>query len=252
MSYTNQNPPTREDPSYGQKMYRLGMAIDELRRFYIVGICLCWLIVPLIIWLIRYVKYLIALYDVKQASGNANLNMGVNMILASVLLGLINGPAYSTGGWAAILSIGALVLLFLGYTRLEDWCGDVYQSTQNQNYETMRKGWGEVKIASLLQVIFIGIFMMPPALREISEAIFQEYGPQSNAGVPQAAPQMNTQAYGQPQTPPPAYQPVQPQAPPAPQPPTVQPNGSAFCPYCGGKLTGPDAKFCANCGQKLE
>lgn len=270
MSYQNPNQPKARDPSFNQKMYKLGMAMDELRQIYILGICLSWLIIPAILLLIKYIKYIVALNDVKQATSNENVNKGVQMILISILISFLSGLITGANEWGSIVGIVSFVLLFIGYTRLEDWSQDLYLESQSPNHSTMKSGFYDIKIAMLLHIIFIGIFMMPGALRTTSQAILSEYASPvsssqtiSTGNTPsyqQSPPQNTAYQYGQPSNAQPSnaqpsnVQPSYVQAsaqPNLPGDPSTPDTNVGFCPYCGGKLPSPNAKFCANCGQQL-
>lgn len=235
-------------------MHQLAVAMDELRQFYLVGICLFFLIVPLIILIIKSIKYYIALYDVKVATSNETLDKGILYIFVSLAISLFSGVMTSTGAWSTILFIGTLAFTYFGFTKIEEWCEEQYKVSKSSNFLAMQKGFYNLKVASLLQVIIIGFFMMPSALEDTSRAIFNEYGnkpmhaattSQSYGYTAQPA-QAPQNYYGQPQpnTSIPAVKAVETEV--------AKPKSPGnFCPFCGGALPEPDAKFCASCGNRL-
>ena len=234
------------------KMYKLGVAMDEYKKFYWIGICLFLLIIPLFILLWKYIKFIIALNDVRQTSPeNENLKFGFFALVISIAIPFASA-AFSSNSVeiSSIFSIIQIVCLIFGWIKLEMWSNDLYKERNTGNMAQFNEGMKDIKIAQILSIIIIGIFMVPGAFGKAGGALIREFG---QGGQTAQQPQ-----YGQPQQPQygqtqqPQYgQTQQPQYGQTQQPPTQSPVGPAICPQCGATLPDKDIKFCGTCGYKF-
>jgi NADH pyrophosphatase NudC (nudix superfamily) len=112
----------------------------------------------------------------------------------------------------------------------------------------MHEGFNDIKMATILTLLIVGIFMIPSAFGKTSEAILNEYQPTSNQAQkaqefysydepPRSTPSPPNEMYGQIEEKKELSTPDQ---------------SSGFCPYCGAKLPEPNAQYCANCGERVQ
>lgn len=242
MSQTNIN--SNENPEFRKKMYDLGVAIDDYRQFFWIGILLFWLIVPAIILFVKYVKYLIALNDVNRVSGDQNLQNGFTYLLISMIISLATSGATAGNRGFGFIGIIGFVLTILGYVALSNWAQTLATQRNSPNMHQLSKAFDDLKVANILLIILIGVFMIPGALKQASQAIFSEFGNSQPPTFQKVSPQE------------PSYQKLNVNEPTYATTPTNAANNLntdsvGFCPYCGGKLSSPNSKFCSNCGQNL-
>ncbi len=226
------------------KMYKLGVAMDEYRKFFWIGVCLCLLIIPIFILLWKYIKFIMALNDVRQTSPqNENLKYGFFSLVVAMAIPFataVFGIGYIEISYIfSALQIGCLIF---GWVKLEQWGGDLYKERNTGNMAQFQDGLKDIKMAQILSIIIIGIFMMPGAFGKAGGALIREFGqggqttqqPQyAQTQQPQNA-QTQQPQYGQPQ-----------------QPPTQSPVGPFICPQCGVQLKDKNIKFCGTCGFKF-
>ena len=241
-----------------EKMYNLGVAMDEFRKFFWIGICLFFLIIPPIILLWKYIKFLIALKEVKETSSpqNENLNYGLLGLLISIGIsfGVMLATATLRANFPAVISyiFSALqiICIIFGWIKLEQWGEDLYRERSTGNMAQFKEGLKDIKIAQILSFIIIGVFLIPGAYGKAGGALIREFG--------QGGPSLQQPQYSQPQQPQygqtqqPQYgQTQQPQYTQPQQPPAPSPIGSIICPQCGVQLKDKNIKFCGTCGYKF-
>ncbi len=227
------------------KMYKLGVAMDEFRKFYWIGVCLFFLIIPLIILLWKYIKFIMALNDVRQTSPeNENLKYGFFALVVAFVIPF----ATLTVGYGLpqqisyIFSVLQLVSLIFAWVKLEQWGGDLHRERDTSNMVQFEEGLKDIKMAQILSIIIIGVFLIPGAFAKAGGALIREFG---QGGQTAQQPQ-----YAQPQQPQYA-QPQQPQYGQPQQPPAPSPIGPSICPQCGVQLKDANIKFCGTCGYKF-
>lgn len=246
--------------NYQNKMYKLGLAMDEYRKFIWIGICLFIFIIPPFILLWKYIKFIIALNDVRQVSSqNENLKYGFfSLVVAIALPFAIAVFGRSNIGILSVFSILQFVSLIFGWVKLEQWSEDLYRERGTHNMTKLKEGFKDIKVAQILSIIIIGILMMPEAFEEAGTALIREFGPgrqttpQPQNGQTQQPQYDQTQQpqYGQTQQPhfgqtqQPQYGQTQPK-------PAYSTEGPSICPQCGDTLKNKDIKFCGTCGYKF-
>ena len=219
-----------------EKMYKLGLAMEEYRKFFWTGICLFFFIIPPFILLWKYIQFLIALNDVRQTSlQNENLKYGFFGLVIGLAMSLVTGSVgYTYYNMTFYVSVFQIVCLIFGWIKLEQWGEDLYRERNTHNMAQLKEGFKDIKIAQILSIILIGIFMMPGAFENAGSALIREFGPRR-----QATPQPQ---YGQTQQP--QYSQTQ-------QPPAQSPERLSICPQCGVSIPSNDIKFCGSCGNKF-
>ena len=112
-----------------EKMYKLGVAMDEYRKFYWIGICLFFLIIPLFILLWKYIKFIIALNDVRQTSPeNENLKYGFFALVVALAIPFATVVfSYNSTEISSIFSIIQIVSLIFGWFKLKEWGHNLYE-----------------------------------------------------------------------------------------------------------------------------
>ena len=236
-----------------EKMYKLGLAMEEFRKFFWMGICLFFFIIPPFILLWKYIQFLIALNDVRQTSPqNENLKYGfISLIIAFAIpfattAVSINGFEISSSIFT-ILQFGCVIF---GWMKLEQWGGDLYRERNTHNMTQVKEGFKEIMIAQILSIIIIGIFMIPGAFENVGTALIREFGPRRQTAQQPQYSQTQQPVYGQTQQP--VYgqtqQPVYGQTQ---QPRTHSPERPSICPQCGVSVADKDIKFCGSCGYKF-
>ena len=102
-------------------MYNLGLAMKEYQKFFWTGILLFFLIIPPIILFVKYVKYIIALNEVKTASPDQNLQKGFTLLIVGLLLNFTVSFAFEN--WAvSFTGLIGVVLNYIAYQSLELSC----------------------------------------------------------------------------------------------------------------------------------
>jgi len=225
------------------KMYKLGVAMDEYRKFYWIGICLFFLIIPLFILAWKYIKFIIALNDVRQTSlENENLKYGFFGLVVALAIPFATAAFSSITEISYIFSIIQIVSLIFGWIKLELWSENLHKERNTGNMAQFNEGMKDIKMAQILTLLIIGIFMIPGAFGKAGGALIREFG---QGGQTTQQPQyVQTQQPQYAQTQQPQY--GQPQ-----QPPTQSPVGPFVCPQCGVQLKDKNIKFCGTCGFKF-
>ncbi|MHA1619914.1 MAG: hypothetical protein ACTSVZ_11595, partial [Promethearchaeota archaeon] len=218
------------------------------------GILLFFLIIPPIMLFVKYIKYLIALNDIKTTHGDENLNNAVLFLWISLGINIGLGLLGSVEGSLTFLSLGGFVLTYIAYMKLEIWTNDISLKRNSPKLLDMKEGFSTIKVGYLLSIIIIGIFMIPGGFKRAGRSLMYEFGDmqsgpssafQSNMNTVNQSPQININLTN---------------APPAPnygQPPsqTFQPSSSTsdsrFCSMCGMEIKDPSIVFCSGCGSKL-
>ena len=238
--------------NYQGNMYKLGVAMDDYRKFFWIGICLFFLIIPPFILLWKYIKFLIALNDVKQSSPpNENLNYGFLALIIGIAASLLTGTiSYTFSDITFVFSILQIGCIIFGWIKLEQWGGDLYKERNTSNMAQLQDGFKDIKMAQILSIIIIGIFMMPAAFGKAGGALIREFGQGGQTAQQPQYGQTQQPQYGQTQQP--QYgQTQQPQYGQTQQPPTHSPESPFICPQCGVQLKDKNIKFCGTCGYKF-
>ena len=226
------------------KMYKLGVAMDEFRKFFWIGVCLCLLIIPIFILLWKYIKFLIALNDVRQTSlQNENLKYGFFGLVVAFAIPFATATVSTISTEISyIFSIIQIVSLIFGWIKLEQWGGDLYKERNTGNMAQFEEGLKDIKIAQILSLLIIGIFMIPGAFGKAGGALIREFGQGGQTTQQPQYAQTQQPQYGQTQ---------QPQNGQTQQQPTQSPVDPFVCPQCGVQLKDKNIKFCGTCGFKF-
>ena len=242
---TNQNPNSNQ---FEVKMYNLGVAMKDFQKFYWTAVFLFWLIVPLIILIVKYVKYLIALNDVKGTTPDQDLQKGFTLLIVGIIMSFVIGSAIGDSRWS-FTGIISLVLTYLAYQSFEQWAARLSQQSQSQNHVLLREGFHDIKIANVLCIVFIGIFMIPGAFGKTANALLAEYDgqPRMNSySTSQSSGRVYVQQeYIAPTSTETTFNPTISNDEPVP---IVK---EKFCPFCGNRQK-TNAKFCDSCGNQME
>jgi hypothetical protein len=190
-------------PEFNQKMYQLGLALKEYQEFFWWGILLFFLIIPPIILLVKYVKYLIALNNVTTAHPNEKLKNASLFLWISFAINL-GGSALGFANYGLVfLNIASIVLTFLAYTYLVEWVDIISRERNSQSFYTCKDGFNEMKIASVLMIVIVGLFLLPGAMKKTHGAILAEFGPSTpiqQPSQPQSPPPQQDEKEEHPQT----------------------------------------------------
>ncbi|WP_457917257.1 hypothetical protein [Candidatus Lokiarchaeum ossiferum] len=242
---TNQNP---NSDQFEVKMYNLGVAMKDFQNFYWTGILLFWLFVPLIILFVKYVKYLIALNEVKGTTPDQDFHKGFILLIVSILSSFIITSAIGDSRWSFSGIIG-IVLTYLAYQSFQQWSARLSQQSQSPNHVQLREGFHDIQIANLFCIIFIGIFMIPGAFGKTADALLAEYSGVIQKNFYSNSKPLN-QIYGHQEY-------VAPTStdttftPSISQTKSIPISKEKFCPFCGNRQNS-DVKFCASCGNQME
>ncbi len=236
--------------------------MEEYRKFYWFGICLFFLIIPLFILLWKYIKFLIALNEVKQRSPqNDNLNYGFYGLIVGFVLGIIGGViGYSYDNVTYYISGLEIICLVFAWYKLKEWGNDLYKEKGTGNMVQLEEGFKDIMIAQVLLVLIIGIFLMPGAFGKASRALINEFGSGQYVSQPLSSQQSQAGQFKQPlygQIQPNKIdqslyrQPQQPQYAQTQQPPEYVSEKPSICPQCGTPRPNKEIKFCGSCGYKF-
>jgi hypothetical protein len=243
MTMTQVNPATDNlSPKFDRKMFDLARAMQEFKEFYWIGIIFFWLIVPPIILFIKYIKYLVALYQVKENSINKNFNDGFVFLMISFIVGFITSGA-AHDGWPSFVGIISVILTFVAYTKFEEWSLDL-------DNPAMKEGFHDIKVANLFLLIFIGIFMIPGAFEKTATAIYQQYATDSSEPSEMAEQQFVYTTQTQAASPQQTLIVISKDYPDSIEQDKVT-ETTRYCPFCGFKLPTTEAKFCTGCGNQI-
>ncbi len=246
------------DPHFTHKMYKLGRAMDDYGKFFWTGILLFFLIIPPIMLFVKYIKYIMALNELKTTHGDENLNNAVLFLWISLAINIGLGLLGSVDSSLSFLSLAGFVLTYIAYMKLEIWTNDVSMKRNSPGLLDMKNGFSTIKMGTLLSLIIIGIFMIPGGFRKAGRSIMYEFGTkqagpshgfQSNVNTVNQSPQININLtnVAPASAPAPVYsQPSSPNS--APDQPS---SGTRFCSSCGTKIDDPSVEFCSGCGNKL-
>ncbi|MHA1561022.1 MAG: hypothetical protein ACTSPA_02760 [Promethearchaeota archaeon] len=246
--------------NHQQKMYKLGLAMEEYRKFFWMGICLFFFIIPPFILFWKYIKFIIALNDVRELSPqNENLKYGFFSLVIGFALPFATA-AFGTNslGISSGFSILAFISVIFGWVKLEQWGEDLYRERNTSNMAQLKDGFKDIKTAQILTIIFFGIFMIPGAFEKAGTALIREFGPQRQSAQRPQYNQTQQPQYGQTQQPQysqtqqPQYDQTQkPQFGQTQQPLAQSPEKPSICSQCGVSIPSDDIKFCGSCGYKF-
>ncbi len=215
--------------------------MKDLQNYYWTGIFLFWLVVPLIILFVKYVKYLIALNDVKNTTPDQDLQKGFTLLLVSICVSFIISGAIGDARMS-FTGIVSLILTYLAYQSFEQWAARLSQQSQSPNHVLLREGFHDIQIANVLCVLIVGIFMIPGAFGKAADALLAEYGISSGPNMnSHPAPQNAEQSHQTPEyAAPTSFEAL------------VSVPKDKFCPFCGNQLPSAGAHFCDSCGNQVE
>ncbi len=208
------------------KMYKLGLAMEEFRKFFWTGICLFFFLIPPFILLWKYIKFIMALNDVRLTSPeNENLKYG----FFGLVIGIALSSVFGAVGYIyldMIYYIGGLQIIcfILSWIKLEKWGEDLYREHATGKLAEFKEGMRDMKVAHILLIIIVGVFMIPEAFGKAGRALMKQYAPPQQ---PQ---------YRQPQQP--QYRQPQP-------PPTQSSKIPNICPQCGDQSSDKNIRYCA-------
>lgn len=207
-----------------EKMYKLGLAMEEFRKFFWIGICFFYFIIPPFILLWKYIKFLFALNDVRLASpGKDNLKYGIFGLVIGIALSLVNATiSYFFNDMALYLSGLQIICFIFGWIKLEQWSKYLYRERGTGCLAQFKDGMNDIKVAQILSIIIIGVFMMPAAFGKAGRALIKQYAPPKPA------------QYRQPQ-----------------QSPTQSTERLLICPQCGDTVSSKNIRFCGTCGYEF-